>query len=128
MDFWPSYIARGIVVGLLILGASQPAFASSGTIDATNHYAWSDNGGYVNWNATGSNVTVTDTALTGYIWSAGFGWINLSPTQGGVTNNAGALGGYLGQYGNRHTQPDHRGNKIVGITSLALGTAATVDR
>jgi len=94
MDFRPSYVARGIVVGLLLLTASQPALASTGTIDATNHYAWDDNGGYVNWYATGGNVTVTDTTLTGYIWSAGFGWINLSPTQGGVTNNAGVLGGY----------------------------------
>src|SRR5450755_3199972 len=94
MDFRPSNIARGLVVGLLILAASQQALASSGTIDATNHYSWNDNGGYVNWKATGGNVTVTDTALTGYIWSASFGWINLSPTQGGVTNNSGVLGGY----------------------------------
>jgi hypothetical protein len=70
------------------------SLASTGTIDATNHYAWSDNGGYVNWYATGGNVIVTDTSLTGYIWSASFGWINLSPTLGGVTNNAGVLGGY----------------------------------
>ncbi|WP_156164504.1 hypothetical protein [Bradyrhizobium sp. LTSP885] len=70
------------------------SLAATGTIDATNHYAWNDNGGYVNWNATNGNVTVTDTTLTGYIWSAGFGWINLSPTLGGVTNNAGVLGGY----------------------------------
>src|SRR5450631_3873737 len=94
MDFRPSNIARGLVVGLLILAASQQALASFGTIDATNHYSWNDNGGYVNWNATGSNVTVSDTALTGYIWSAGFGWINLSPTLGGVTNSAGVLSGY----------------------------------
>jgi hypothetical protein len=56
--------------GLLILAGSQPALASTGTIDATNHYAWNDNGGYVNWYANGGNVTVTDTALTGYIWSS----------------------------------------------------------
>jgi hypothetical protein len=95
MDFRPSYVARGIVVGLFFLANWQPALASADTIDATNHYAWSDNGGWVNWNASNGNVSVTDTALTGYIWSADFGWINLSPTNGGVTNNGqGVLGGY----------------------------------
>jgi hypothetical protein len=94
MDFRPSYVARGIVVGLFFLANWHAALASTGTIDATNHYARNDNGGYVNWYANGGNVTVSDPALTGYIWSAGFGWINLSPTLGGVTNNAGVLGGY----------------------------------
>ncbi len=94
MAFPTNYVVPAFVVGLLIFAAWQPAFASTGTIDATNHYAWNDNGGYVNWYANGGNVTVTDTALTGYIWSAGFGWINLSPDLGGVTNSAGVLGGY----------------------------------
>lgn len=98
MDFRPrSY--RSLAIALLgtflsLVFGTTAVLASTGTIDATNHYAWNDNGGYVNWNATGGNVTVTDTALTGYIWSAGFGWINLSPTLDGVTNNAGVLGGY----------------------------------
>lgn len=80
---------------LTLLSTVSVALAGSGTIDTTNHYAWNDNGGWVNWYATGGNVTVTDTALTGYIWSAGFGWINLAPTNGGVTNDGhGNLGGY----------------------------------
>ncbi|KRQ09150.1 hypothetical protein [Bradyrhizobium manausense] len=94
MRFQPSYVFRGLLVALFFVAAWQPALASTGTIDATNHYAWDDNGGYVNWNANGGNVTVTDTGLTGYIWSAGFGWINLAPDQGGITNSSGTLGGY----------------------------------
>lgn len=94
MRFQPSYVFRGLLVAIFFVAAWQPTFASTGTIDATNHYAWDDNGGYVNWNANGGNVTVTDTALTGHIWSAGFCWINLSPDQGGVTNSLGTLGGY----------------------------------
>jgi hypothetical protein len=98
MDFRPRIIwSLALPLFAIFLALSCDAavsLASSGTIDATNHYAWNDNGGYVNWKATGSNVTVTDTALTGYIWSAGFGWINLSPTLGGVTNSNGTLGGY----------------------------------
>jgi hypothetical protein len=98
MDFRPRFrcsLSIALLAAFLsLVFGTTAALASTGTIDATNHYAWDDNGGYVNWNATVGNVTVTDTALTGYIWSAGFGWINLSPTQGGVTNNAGVLGGY----------------------------------
>jgi len=98
MDFRPRFyhqIATALLVVFFIFTGLTPALASTGTIDATSHYAWNDNGGYVNWNATGGNVTVTDTTLTGYIWSAGFGWINLSPTQGGVTNNTGSGGGTI---------------------------------
>ena len=86
-----------LVLTCIVMGAftADIAFAASnGTITPPDQYAWNDEGGYVNWDATGGNVIVSDTALTGYIWSAGFGWINLSPSMGGVTNNAGTLGGY----------------------------------
>lgn len=76
-------------------------FASTGTISATNKYAWGDNIGWVNFNPVNGNVQVTDTALTGYIWSENYGWINLSPSanlpagQSGVKNNgSGVLSGY----------------------------------
>jgi hypothetical protein len=88
----PAKLVSGMLLLFILVG---PLSASAAAIDATNHYAWNDNGGWVNWNPTNGNVSVTDTALTGYIWSADFGWINLSPTNGGVTNNGqGVLGGY----------------------------------
>jgi hypothetical protein len=88
-------LATALAGALLSLSLGPAAaLASAGSIDATNHYAWDDNGGYVNWNANNGNVTITDSALTGHIWSAGFGWINLSPSQGGVTNSSGTLAGY----------------------------------
>ena len=81
------------LIALSFLALPMAAYAAA--IDATNHYAWNDNGGWVNWNPANGNVSVTSTALTGYIWSADFGWITLSPTNGGVTNNGqGVLGGY----------------------------------
>lgn len=93
-----SSYGRGVsaaVVVFVLVGYALPYSASAGSIDATNHFAWNDNGGWVNWNPTNGNVAVTDSALTGYVWSADFGWINLSPTNGGVTNNGqGVLGGY----------------------------------
>ena len=83
-----------LTTALLLLTGTTVALAATGTIDPTNHYAWSDNGGWVNWYATNGNVAVGDTALTGYIWSADFGWINLAPTNGGVLNTGGYLSGY----------------------------------
>jgi hypothetical protein len=97
MDFRPRLIwslALPLFFFFSLSFGAAVSLASTGAIDLINHYAWDDNGGYVNWYANGGNVTVTDTALTGYIWSAGFGWINLSPTLGGVTNSNGTLGGY----------------------------------
>ncbi len=71
--------------------ASSPALASStnGTIDATNHYAWSETTGWIDFGAIGGNVQVTDSGLTGYAWGAKIGWINLQ----GVLNNGGTLSG-----------------------------------
>lgn len=90
-------VALSLILPVVALYVScpAPALASTGTIESTNQYAWSNDGGWVNWDPTNGDVQVTDTALTGYIWSADFGWINLSPTNGGVTNNGdGVLGGY----------------------------------
>jgi hypothetical protein len=86
---WIAYL-----VFLAVTATASFTFAATGIIISPDQYAWDDNGGYVNWDSSGGNVTVTDTALTGYIWSAGFGWINLSPSEGGVINNDGTLSGY----------------------------------
>jgi hypothetical protein len=87
-------MAKSVFFSLLIISPFF-AFAASGTIDPASTYAWSDNGGWVNWNPANGNVTVSDAGLSGYIWNANFGWINLSPTYGGVTNDGhGVLGGF----------------------------------
>ncbi|MHB8660926.1 MAG: peptidoglycan-binding domain-containing protein [Minisyncoccota bacterium] len=76
------------------------ASTTSGTIDTTHKYAWSNVGGWVNFavastTGTSDQITVTDSTLTGYAWSANDGWINLAPAQGGVKNDgAGNLSGY----------------------------------
>lgn len=77
-----------------ILGASMyvaPVFTSA----LTGMYAWSDEIGWINFNATNGGVTVSSSAVTGYAWSEAYGWINLSPTTEGVANTAsGTLSGY----------------------------------
>ena len=90
-----SIAPRFLFLAVLVLGSAAPALAASGTIDATNKYAFSNIGGWINFSPTKSTVTVTDSALTGYAWSANDGWINLSPTLGGVKNDGkGILSGY----------------------------------
>jgi hypothetical protein len=87
--------ASQCVLFLLLAGAPVFAFASSGTIDGTNKYAWGNVAGYVNFAPSNSTVTVTDSAITGYAWSENDGWINFQPVQGGVTNDGhGTLGGW----------------------------------
>lgn len=67
---------------------------STGGIDDTYKYAWSENIGWVVFKVPQGNVLVTDTQITGKIWSPAYGWIELQPDQGGVTNtNAGNVGG-----------------------------------
>lgn len=72
------------------------ASGTDGTIISGGNagYAWSNNGGWVNFAPTGGNIHITDTGITGYAWNQNYGWINMAPTNGGVTNNGnGILGG-----------------------------------
>ena len=83
---------------ILLCAIPVTAFASAtdGTIDSTYRYAWSENGGWVDFGSAAGNVHVTDTALTGSAYGENIGWIALNPqTYGGVTNDgAGNLSGY----------------------------------
>ncbi|MDM8562973.1 hypothetical protein QUF54_06435, partial [Candidatus Marithioploca araucensis] len=90
----------------MLLGPPISALASN--IDATNKYAWSENGGWSNFNDTNGGVTVYNDHLEGYAWAENIGWIRLgthtsggthtyakdSQTNYGVNNSAGTLSGY----------------------------------
>jgi len=84
-------ILKTFLISLVLLISASSVFA--GTISSTNKYAWSNNIGWINFNATNSNVVVSDTVITGYAWSPNYGWINLAPTNGGITNSSGGLSG-----------------------------------
>ena len=71
------------IVSLLLI----PAVSYASNISNNNAYAWGNVIGWINFNATNSNVNVTDTQVTGYAWSSNYGWINLNPTNGGVVND-----------------------------------------
>ncbi len=72
------------IFSILILG--KDAFASTGTIDPTYHYAWGENVGFIDF----IHVTVSDTTLGGSAYGENIGWIDLST----ITNTNGTLGGY----------------------------------
>jgi uncharacterized repeat protein (TIGR01451 family) len=83
------------IISLLALNfaAVVPVHAAP-NIDGTNKWAWSENGGWINFNPTGGAVEVTDTAINGHAWIANYGWINLQPPGSGVVNTtAGVLSG-----------------------------------
>ncbi|MEK7616122.1 MAG: hypothetical protein AAB420_02870 [Patescibacteria group bacterium] len=56
----------------------QIVFASSGTIDVTDRYAWGENVGWLDFGSSQGNVTVTDSGLTGYAWGENIGWVSLN--------------------------------------------------
>lgn len=71
------------------------ASITDGVIDPVDKYAWSENGGWMNFGEPGGNIHVKDHMLSGYVWSSNFGWIDLNPATSGVKNDGeGNLSGY----------------------------------
>lgn len=91
-----------LVPGLFLV---NKAFSSttSGTIDAVERYAWSENVGWLDFGTSLGNVKVTDADLTGYAYGENIGWISLNCSNNsscgvvdyGVSNDGeGNLSGY----------------------------------
>ncbi|MDD4476774.1 MAG: carboxypeptidase-like regulatory domain-containing protein [Patescibacteria group bacterium] len=77
------------LIGFAMLLSPGFVFASStsGTVDSSYKYGWSDRIGWINFGNTNGAVSITDSELSGYAWSENYGWINLNPTKSGVKNN-----------------------------------------
>ena len=96
------------MAGLVLLTLFGLVRAATGNIDATDKWAWSTNGGWINFNPTHSGVTVYDDHLEGYAWGENIGWIRMGAHTGGsphtylnttqdnygVNNDSGVLSGY----------------------------------
>jgi hypothetical protein len=81
----------------MILLSAAACFAENIDPDNTGRqYAYGENIGWVNFEASYAGAAVSREKLTGYIWSENIGWINLSPASyGGVLNDGhGNLSGY----------------------------------
>lgn len=90
-------LITSFLLALVFLASASFAYASttSGTIDSTYKYGWSNAGGFVNFAPTNGGLTITDSTITGYVWAANTGWINFDTAQSGVTNNGeGTLAGF----------------------------------
>ncbi len=55
-----------------------PNLASAGTIDASDRWAWAENGGWLDFGAGYGNVIVGDNELLGYAWGENIGWVSLN--------------------------------------------------
>src|SRR3989338_7108345 len=72
------FVVSSAVAAFALVPALSLASSTDGTIDSSYRYAWSENGGWVDFGASGGNVHVTDAELTGYGWSESAGWISLN--------------------------------------------------
>ena len=74
----------GIILFIFILiGQLMPvnlacASSTDGTIDLTYKYAWTENGGWLNFGTSEGNVHISDSALTGYAYGENIGWVSLN--------------------------------------------------
>jgi hypothetical protein len=107
-------LVRAVGAALLIAAIRASA---AGNVPA-NAFAWSENGGWVNFAPTsGPGVTVAATNVSGFAWAENMGWVNFAPTAGGVVNNGGGvLSGYAW------------GENVGWINFAPDGCSVTIDR
>ncbi len=79
-------------------GITTQNYTVTVTVD-TGQYAWSNNIGWINFNAPHGNFHVGDFNVTGYAWSNKMGWINFDPDMGSgnvpvISDGDGHLSGY----------------------------------
>lgn len=81
-------IIRTISYPVLIIGITVSLFsvvyaATNSNIDPEDKWAWSTNGGWINFNPPDGGVTICDDHLEGYAWGENVGWIRLGVYSGG---------------------------------------------
>ena len=89
-------LSVGVVISLSGVGKYFPAGLISfgpGTVTPAdpNHFAYAEDLGWIDFNPSGGNAAVTDSALTGYAWSENAGWISFNCSN---ANACAANGGY----------------------------------
>jgi hypothetical protein len=65
-------------IQILLLAAAASCCGATTTIDATNHFAYGANIGWLDWRGdTNNGVVIGEYACSGYIYAANVGWISL---------------------------------------------------
>ena len=79
-SLYKSYILLALVMIFTVFAAPVFASTTSGTVDGTSKYGWSNQIGWINFAPTNASSTyvgavITDDTITGYAWSQDLGWI-----------------------------------------------------
>ena len=76
----PTNMHKFLLFTFLFLSFASHTLASttSGTITSPQSFAWSENAGWIDFVASSSAITITDSALTGYAFAESLGWISLN--------------------------------------------------
>ncbi len=100
------FFLTGIVVAVFVVFYTiyQVVASQNTNVDTVKYkYAWSENGGWLNFGSSNGEVMITNSELTGYVWSENLGWISLNCSNNnscatvnfGVKNDgSGNLSGY----------------------------------
>lgn len=68
-----------LVFGFSVFSLAWYVVATESTnINTESKYAWSENGGWLNFGAENGGIMVEDATLSGYAWSENLGWISLN--------------------------------------------------
>ena len=84
-----STTTRNAVLLLALLAVAGVA-SPYGNLSDINHWAWSENAGWLSCKATHGGVTVHLTHLSGYAWAENVGWVKLGCDAGGPYANTSA--------------------------------------
>lgn len=93
-----AYIVYPVLIAAIVIGLfSVVQAAREGNIDPDDRWAWSTNGGWINFNPVHGGVTVYADHLEGYAWGENVGWIRMGAHTGGGLHTYGNAS--AGDYG-----------------------------
>ena len=85
-----AYLACPVLItGIIIVLVSVVQAARDTNIDPDDRWAWSTNGGWINFNPAHGGVTVYADHLEGYAWGENIGWIRMGTYTGGGSHTYG---------------------------------------
>ncbi len=78
---------RIVVLTLALLLIAVTFVWPAGNLSDSEHWAWSENAGWLNFKTTHGGVTVHASHLSGYLWGENIGWVKLGADAGGPYGN-----------------------------------------
>ncbi len=82
--------ARPLLFSVAVILLSTSFTHALSNLDHAEKYAWSENSGWINFNATGGGVIVRRAFLSGYAWAENIGWIKIGADGAGPYDNTSA--------------------------------------